>query len=129
MSDLAPASRSAFVDGPVRVLSTAAPHLDWSAQFRLRRIVDRQAARSTSTRKLGRVKSTAVLLDAGLELAGDSADSASTELETVKRRRDGTMIALLALMPMRRRAFAGLELGRSILVCTRTASTFACRRR
>ena len=107
---------SAFIDGPVRVLSAAAPQLDWSAQFRLRRIVDRQAARSTSTRKLGRIMSTGVLLDAGLELAGDLADAASTELEAAKRRRDGTMIAVLALMPMRRRAFTELELGTSVLV-------------
>ena len=126
MADLAPASRAAFLDGPVRVLSTAAPQLDWSAQFRLRRIVDRQAARSTSTRKLGRVKSTSVLLDAGLELAGASADTASTELEAAKRRRDGTMIALLALMPMRRRAFAELELGTLDPRLSRIASTFAC---
>ena len=51
-----------------------------------------------------------------LELAGDLADAASTELETAKRRRDGTMIAVLALMPMRRRAFTELELGTSVLV-------------
>jgi integrase len=90
--------------------------LDWEVQFRLRRAVEREAARSGSTRKVGRVKSTAALLDAALELAGDSADAASTELEAAKRRRDGTMIAVLALMPMRLRAFATLELEQSVFI-------------
>ena len=126
MSALAPASRAAFIDGPVRVLSTAAPQLDWSAQFRLRRIVDRQAARSTSTRKLGRIKSTGVLLDAGLELAGDLADAASTELEAAKRRRDGTMIARPRAHADAAPRFHGTRARDVGPRSSRTASTFAC---
>ena len=116
MAALSPSTKSAFLDAPVRVLRLAAPHLDREAQLRVRRIAEQRVRRSTSLRKVGRVVSSAKLLEAGLELAGPLADAASTPLEAAKRRRDGTMVALLALMPMRRRAFAALELGRSVLV-------------
>jgi integrase len=49
-------------------------------------------------------------------LAGPQADAATTKLEEAKRRRDGAMIAMLALLPMRRRAFASLRLGHSVHV-------------
>lgn len=42
--------------------------------------------------------------------------AATTELEAMKRQRNGTMVAMLALMPMRRRAFGQLEIGTSLLV-------------
>lgn len=116
MSDLSPASRATFVDGPIRVLSAAAPELEWGLHYRVRNSVQREAARTESTRKVGRVKSTAVLLEAGLELADPPAHAATTELKMMTRRRDGAMIAFLAMLPIRRRAFAGLELGRSVLV-------------
>lgn len=116
MSDLAPRSRATFVDGPIQVLSAAAPELDWRPHYRVRNRVQQEASRTDSTRKVGRVKSTAVLLEAGLELAGPRADAAATELEAMTHRRNGAMIAFLAMLPIRRRAFAGLELGRSVLV-------------
>ena len=40
--------------------------------------------------------SSAVLLDAGIKLATLQADAATTELIAVKRRRDGTMVAMLS---------------------------------
>jgi integrase/recombinase XerD len=57
-----------------------------------------------------------MLLKAGLELAGRMADKASTPLNAMMKRRDGAMIALLSLLPMRRRSFCELTLGQSILV-------------
>jgi integrase len=116
MAHHTPASRSIRLDGPIRILSTAFPEADWRPQFRLRRRALRHTARTPSSRKAGRIKSTVALLNAALDLAGPRADAASTPLEAAKRRRDGTMIAVLAVLPMRRRAFASLELGRSVLV-------------
>lgn len=115
-SDLAPVSQRTLVDGVVRVLSAAQPEANWEAHQRLRKSLRQAAARSTSPRKAGRVLSTSVLLQAGCDLAGPLADAASTPLEKMKRRRDGAMIATLALMPLRRRSFCELALGRSVHV-------------
>ena len=111
-----PMSRLAFVDGVLRVVSAHAPGHDWSAQNRLRTRLRKAAGTGDRSRKAGRVVSSAVLLEAGLRLAGPMAEAAATPQERRMRLRDGTMIALLALLPMRVRAFASLELGRSVLV-------------
>lgn len=94
LSDVAPMSRLMFVDGVLRVLSTAVPDLDWSLQYRIRQSLRRSAGRGLPSRKCGRVLSSAVLLQAGLDLAGPHADAASTRLEAFKRRRDGAMVGL-----------------------------------
>lgn len=114
----APMSRLMFVDGVLRVLSTAAPDMDWIIHRRLLGALKRDAGRGDPARKRDRILSSKVLLEAGLRHAGPHADAAATPLEAMKRRRDGTMIALLALMPMRRRSFCELTLGQSVLVMT-----------
>lgn len=116
LAHTAPMSRWAVVDGVLQVLMAAAPGADWSRQARLRAGLRRRAWRRHGDRKVGRVLSSAVLLEAGLRLAGPHADAATTPLEAAKRRREGAMIATLALLPMRLRAFAGLELGASLRV-------------
>jgi integrase len=117
LADLAhvrPMTRWTLIEGTLRVLRAAAPDRDWSPQGKLVIALKRQAGDGDRSRKQGRVLSTRVLLDAGLRHATLGADGATTELEAMKRRRDGTMIALLALLPMRRRAFAHLRLDHSV---------------
>lgn len=116
MEPLAPASRSTFLNSPIRILSTAFPGNDWSTHYRLRRGALRITSRHQSRRKVGRIKASSVLLEAGLELAGPQAEAKRSALGKAKCRRDGTMIAFLALLPIRRRALASLELGTSVLV-------------
>jgi len=116
LAHTAPMSRLMFVDGVLRILCAAAPQKDWTQQRRLRAGLKQSAGRGDRRRKEGRVLSTQVLLAAGLSLATDQSCAASTPLEAMKRLRDGAMIAVLALMPMRRRAFTNLEIGRSLLV-------------
>ena len=111
-----PTSRAMFIDGVLRILRAFTPDDDWSAQRRLLAALQRAAGRSDPARKRGRILSSKVLLEAGLRHAGPHADAADTPLEAMKRRRDGTMIALLALMPMRRRSFCELTLGQSVLI-------------
>ena len=113
MADLAPMTRSMRLEGALRVLMVARPNADWSRQHRLQNAVNRAARRDYGHRKVGRVLSTAVLLRAGLHHATETADAATTPHEAAKRRRDGAMVAMLALMPMRRRAFSELEIGSS----------------
>ncbi|MDT1064702.1 hypothetical protein RM190_22795 [Paracoccus sp. CPCC 101403] len=82
---------------------------------RIRSIHFAQARDRNGERKQGRILSGSVLLQAGLDLTGQHADAGST-LERMQKLRDGTMLAFLALLPIRRRAFVGLELGRSVLL-------------
>jgi len=93
---LAPMSRLMFVSGTLRVLSAAAPKIDWRPQRRLEAFLKQSAGRGNPARKHGRVLSSTVLLDAGIKLATLQADAATTGLMAAKRRRDGTMVAMLA---------------------------------
>lgn len=116
LSHTKPMSRLMFIEGTLRVLQAAEPDRDWSAQLRLKAALKRQAGRGDQTRKQGRVLSSEVLLKAGLTLATNTAEAATTPLRRLVDMRDGTMIALLSLLPMRRRSFCELTLGQSIHV-------------
>lgn len=116
MSQMRPMSRLSLIGDTLRMLVAADPGADWTQHLRLKRQMKREAGRGDPTRKAGRILSSAVLLAAGLKHATVDADAATTELEVMKRRRNGTMVAMLSLMPMRRRAFANLEIGSSLIV-------------
>ncbi|HHY03521.1 MAG TPA: tyrosine-type recombinase/integrase [Paracoccus sp.] len=110
-----PMTRLSYVQAVLRVVSAHAPERDWSAHQRLRAILKHEAGRGDPTRKAGRIMSSEQLLSAGLRHAGDYAARATTELERMMRRRDGTMVALLSVLPMRLRSLAGLRMHRSII--------------
>lgn len=112
---LAPMTRKLRLDGVLHLLMAAAPEADWTAQRRLLAHWIGLASRNHGGRKQGRILSSEVLLQAGLELAGPGAEAASTVLRAMSGRRDGLMVAFLALMPLRLTSFRTLELGRSIL--------------
>lgn len=116
LSHTRPMTRLMFIDGVLRVLSAADPVHDWTGQRRLKTGLKRTAGNGDRDRKLGRVLSSDVLLRAGISLATEHAEVARTSLRRMICLRDGTMIAMLALMPMRRRAFAGLQIGPSLQV-------------
>lgn len=111
-----PMSRLMFVDGVLRILRAAAPDHDWDMQRRLLSGLKREAGRGDPVRKNGRILSSAVLLKAGLSLANTNADAVPNLLTRMIWQRDGAMIALLAVLPTRRRAFCELCLGQSVLV-------------
>ncbi len=70
LAHVAPPTPHTMVFGVLRVLTAAAPDHDWSVQNRAARYLQRLARQSSSDRKSGRILSSAVLFDAGLELAG-----------------------------------------------------------
>ena len=111
-----PMSRLMFVDGVIRVLREVAPDQDWTMPLRLLVGLKRAAGRGDPARKNGRVLSSTVLLKAGLSHANLDADAVPNQLQRSLGQRDGTMIALLSVLPMRRRAFCELALGQSIHV-------------
>lgn len=120
LSHTRPMTQLMFIDGVLRILSASDPAQDWSAQRKLKAGLKRAAGRGDRDRKLGRVLSSEVLFRAGLILATGHAEAAPTPLRGMMCLRDGTMIAMLALMPMRRRAFAGLRIGTSLYVAADT---------
>ena len=114
---LAPASGAAYVAGVLVILRAAAPEADWRRQNRLLAVLrSRLRLGGPSQRKEGRILSSQALLEAGIRLATEKADRETTPLKIAKARRDGAMVALLACLPMRRRAYIGLEIGVSFLM-------------
>ena len=114
MSHLAPHS----VSGQLQALGRILHPLDRDRPTRMEKAVihhaKARAERLGSERKLGRIVDTSVLLQAGLQHFGHHVGMMAADPKAALHCRDGLMIALLALMPMRRRPFAELELGRSL---------------
>lgn len=111
-----PMTRLAFVDALLRVVSAAAPQTDWSPHFALKTRLKRVAGRGDPTRKSGRVMSSEVLFDLGLTIAEEAAANDPLRHAHLLDLRDGTIIAFLALVPVRRRTLAELSLGSSLHV-------------
>ena len=109
-------TRLMFINGVLRVLRAVDPDGDWTMQLRLLKGLKRAAGRGDPARKQGRVLSSAVLLKVGLAHACGHPVTVPTALKRMIRQRDGVMIALLALLPTRRRAFCELALGESVHV-------------
>lgn len=116
----APMSKLMLVDAVLRVTATTAPKADRKRVYRFRDHLRRVARSNFGTRKIGRVLSSRVLFDAGQAHAVAPDDGRGTPLRVAKRQRDGTIIAFLALMPMRARAASELALGSSVEITPET---------
>lgn len=114
LANTKPMSRLMFVDGVLRVLRAADPDMDWTMPLRLLAGLKRAAGRGDPTRKQGRILSSKVLLKAGLAYTNTDAKAVPNTLKRMICHRDGMMIALLALLPIRRRSFCELELNKSV---------------
>lgn len=115
LARISPTSRANVLYAVLRIVSASAPDQDRTAEYRLW-TQQRIAARDESgARKRGRVVSSSVLMEAGLRHA-EAAGALNTPLRVAKARRDGVMLAFLALLPMRCRSVVSLELGRSVEV-------------
>ncbi len=93
----------------VRVMD---PSQDWSWL----KAVERQLARKVQpARKRHRMVDSAVLYDFGHRLM-DQASASPVDVDAALRFRDGLMIALLAVIPLRRRNMAMIRIGRHLVV-------------
>jgi integrase len=115
LQHLAPMTRWRRLDGALQMMRAAAPEADWGAQLRLLAHLRAATMRNHGQRKQGRILSSEVLLQAGLDLAGSGAEAATTPMTRMAHRRDGLMVAFLALLPLRLTTFRTLELGQSVL--------------
>jgi site-specific recombinase XerD len=105
-----------MVENVLRILRAHAPDRDWTRELGLLGHLRRKARRNMGHRKQGRIVSSRLLFETGLEHALSANSSASTPLAQATRYRDGVMIAFLAAVPLRVRSVVELELGTSALV-------------
>ena len=115
MDSLAPATLLAYVGAVVRLCRSIDPDRCWTAHQAILSGLHRAAKHRGSPRKIGRILSSDVLFDAGVRLVQENSGPI-TQRDQVVRLRDGAVICLLALMPMRRRALSELALGSSLIV-------------
>ncbi|WP_370157385.1 tyrosine-type recombinase/integrase [Salipiger bermudensis] len=113
---LVPMSRLVLVTGVLRIVTAMDPSRDWSPERALRARLKSLAGRGTQARKIGRILSSQLLLDTGLQLVEEAKARGVSSVFRATSLRDGAMIALLSMMPMRVRALAGLTLGTSVVV-------------
>lgn len=116
LSRVKPMTRLAYVSSLVRVLVEAGPDRDWRAHQKLVSRLRSASGSGDPSRKAGRIFDSGQLCRLGLDYARTHPKAASTELKSAARFRTGTMIALLAVMPMRRMTFCKLQLGSSVWI-------------
>lgn len=115
MDKLAPSTQLGHVGTVVRLCRSIAPERSWSAHQAMLAGLHRKVQHHGSPRKIGRILFSDILFDAGAQLVRDN-DGPISHPDQAVRLRDGAMICLLALMPMRRRALSELALGTSLHV-------------
>tara|TARA_R110002051_G_scaffold237873_1_gene298691 strand:+ start:12588 stop:13625 length:1038 start_codon:yes stop_codon:yes gene_type:complete len=114
MDHLAPSTLFGHVGAVLRLCRSIEPDRDWTRQQALLAGLQRATIRHGSPRKIGRILSSDVLFEVGVRLVHEN-EVPITHPNQAVRLRDGAMICLLALIPMRRRALSELALGRSLL--------------
>ena len=114
MEHLVPATASFRINSVLRVLKTFAPAQSLEPHRHLARYYQRLTDRTPSSRKQGRIVKSGVLVDAGVKHYREHREAAASSIESARACRDALIVTLLALMPMRRRSFTNLELGRSV---------------
>ena len=113
--DCAPNSRKMWIDGLIRFLTAAEPEVQIPFLRLAQRNLLQLANDDHGDRKIGRIPSSLDLIQAALTYADTGEASAKSRFERARRQRDAAMIVFLAKVPIRRRSFAGLELGRTLV--------------
>jgi integrase len=114
IADLASRVRSVTVHNCIYKLRRAAELLAPATNFSWLAEIEKDLALVMEPRsKLDRLVLTGRLLEAGLTLIAEAEDFAKNELARARGVRNGFMIALLALCPIRLKNFAALEIGRT----------------
>ena len=115
-AELAAYSRKMYLDDLIRILVAIDPDRPTRRLRLLRKQLNEEARINAGGRKIGRIPSAVDLVTAGLDYADAGVAAAPSAFERARRLRDAAMVVVLAMMPVRRRNFATLELGRTVLV-------------
>ncbi len=117
LDHMAPRSQHSLGSSLLWLLKAAAPERNWSRHGQVLHRLWSRVREHRSTRKDGRILSTATLLQAAPRHSRQHGYEAEPQnCGEAKARRDAAMVACLAVLPIRRRALVELELGRSFLV-------------
>ncbi len=112
VADLTARVRSVTVYNAIYKLRRAAELLASTADFSWLAEIEKDLALVMQPRsKLGRLVFTERLVEAGLTLVSEAQEFAKNDLARARGVRNGLMIALLALCPIRLKNFAALEIG------------------
>ena len=112
IADLKDRVRSVTVYNCIHMLRRAAELLAPTADFSWLAEIEKDLALVMEPRsKFGRLVLTGRLVEAGLTLAAEAQEFATTDLARARGVRNGLMVTLLALCPIRLKNFAGLEIG------------------
>jgi integrase len=112
IADLKDRVRSVTVWNCIYKLRRAAELLAPTADFSWLAEIEKDLALEMEPRsKFDRLVLAGRLVEAGLTLVAEAQESATTDLAQARGVRNGLMIALLALCPIRLKNFAGLEIG------------------
>ncbi len=90
LATLAPYTRVMRLNTLISVIGAADPAAELSVLKRIRQVHHAKALGNHGQRKVGRILSSDVLLQAGLDYAGSYADAAKSAFERARRLRDGT---------------------------------------
>jgi site-specific recombinase XerD len=104
-----------WIDGLIRFLTAAEPEVQIPFLRLAQRNLLQLANDDHGDRKTGRIPSSLDLIEAALSYSDAEEASATSGFERARRQRDAAMIGFLAMVPIRRRSFVGLELGRTLL--------------
>lgn len=111
---LTPSGQHTYAGNALRALFKAFPGQDWSGHWHAVKSLDHAQKRFGSRRKDGRILDSGMVLQRALQLA-EAAESERHALPRALQQRNGCLLAFLTLIPLRRRALAGLRLGQSLL--------------
>lgn len=114
MDHLAPSTAATRLQAIGQVLRGMDPARPTKSEKSVIRYAKEHADFVGTQRKQGRVVDSAILQSAGIRHFRAHLARAGSDLDAAVHCRDGVMIALLAAMPMRRRPFVNLEMGRSL---------------
>jgi integrase len=114
---LTPRVRSVTVHNCIHMLRRAAQLLAPTADFSWLAEIEKDLALVMQPRsKFDRLVLTGQLVEAGLTLVAEAQEFAPTDLAQARGVRNGLMVALLALCPIRLKNFAALEIGQTFKV-------------
>ena len=113
---LSPHTQHFYADTTLRLLSLCFPDRGWGPYKRIVRRLQQQAKAYVSHRKDGRILSGDYVLEKALELESSADQGIGNDQQRALRQRNGTILAFLSLIPIRRRALTSLRLGASVVV-------------
>ncbi|WMT78744.1 site-specific integrase [Bradyrhizobium sp. Ash2021] len=116
LAELQARVRSVTVHGSIYKLRRAAELISGGSDFTWLAEIEKDLAFVVVPKsKFNRIVTSEVLVEAGLALIAEADANVRTELSCARSARNGLMIALLALNPMRLKNFAALEIGGSFV--------------